>query len=182
LPLPERITSLPVVLRPFAPADAPQVTTLCGDRDVALMTELVAHPYLPGMAESWIASHARERDTGAAWNFAVTRAGDGLLVGAIGLRGGPGDAIGYWVGRSHWGLGYATAAVRAIIAVAFVRQERDELQATHLARNPASGRVMEKCGMTFARIERKSHRGGPEEEFCVRTITRERWSAFPVMP
>jgi RimJ/RimL family protein N-acetyltransferase len=170
--------SMPVVLRPFAPADAPRVTDLCGDRDVAQMTAVIAHPYLPGMAKAWIASHAQERDSGIGWNYAITRAEDEILVGAIGLRADGGDSFGFWVGRPFWGMGYATAAVRAIIAVAFARQDRDELQATHLARNLASGRVMEKCGMILARSERKAHRGGPVEEFCVRAITRERWSTF----
>ncbi len=173
---------MPVVLRQFTSADAPRVKDLCGDPDVALMTAVIPHPYLPGMAEAWMATHAQDRDTGTGWNYAVARVDDGLLVGAIGLRADAGDSFGYWIGRPYWGMGYATAAVRAIIAVAFARQDRDELQASHLARNPASGRVMEKCGMILARRERKSHRGGPVEEFCVRAITRERWSTFCAAP
>jgi RimJ/RimL family protein N-acetyltransferase len=180
LSLPARITSFPVVLRSFAPADAARVTELCGDREIAQMTALIPHPYLPGMAEAWIATHVQDRDAGTAWNYAITRAGDGLLVGAIGLSARPdaSDSFGYWVGRPFWGMGYATAASRAIVALAFTRQDRDELHATHLVRNPASGRVMEKCGMTLARHERKAHRGGPLEEFCVWSITRERWSTL----
>jgi RimJ/RimL family protein N-acetyltransferase len=184
LSLPARITSYPVVLRPFAAADAPRVTELCGDRDIAQMTAVIPHPYLSGMAEAWIATHAQERDAGTAWNYAITRADDGLLVGAIGLYARPdaSDSFGYWVGRPFWGMGYATAAGRAIVALAFTRQDRDELHATHLARNPASGRVMEKLGMTLARHERKPHRGGPVEEFRVWSITHERWSTLRRTP
>jgi RimJ/RimL family protein N-acetyltransferase len=102
---------------------------------------------------------------------------DGLLVGAIGMSASPGavDSFGYWIGRPFWRMGYATAAGRAIVAMAFARLDRDELHATHLTRNPASGRVMEKCGMTLVRRESKPHRGGPAE-VCVWSITRERWS------
>jgi ribosomal-protein-alanine N-acetyltransferase len=184
LSLPARITSFPVVLRPFAPVDAARVTELCGDREIARMTAVIAHPYLPGMAEAWIATHAQERDVETAWNFAITRVDDGLLVGAIGLFARPDarDSFGYWVGRPFWRMGYATAACRAIVALAFTRQDRDELHATHLARNPASGRVMEKCGLTLARHERKPHRGGPLEDFCVWSITREHWSTLRGTP
>ncbi len=182
--LPDRITSLPVVLRPFAAADAPRLALLCGDRDVAEMTAVIPHPYTVEMAEQWIAGHAAERAAGTGWNYAITRAGDGLLVGAMGVKASPGavDSFGYWIGRPFWRLGYATAAGRAILAVVFARLDTDEMHATHLTRNPASGRVMEKCGMLLVRREYKPHRGGPAEEFCVWSITRERWSMLRGTP
>jgi RimJ/RimL family protein N-acetyltransferase len=148
--LPERIASHPVVLRALVPADAPRVAELCGDWEVARMTALIPHPYPPAAAESWIAG-CREADAaGEPCTYAITRAADGLLVGAIGLAAPSkdGDSFGYWVGRPYWGNGYATAAARAVIALAFSRLDIDTLQAIHLARNPASGRVMAKCGMS----------------------------------
>jgi RimJ/RimL family protein N-acetyltransferase len=180
LTLPDRITSLPVVLRAFAPADAPRVAALCGDPAVALTTAAIPHPYPPDAAAAWIATHAEARAVGVAWTFAVTRADDDALVGAIDLRtaGDPDGNIGYWIGRQYWGLGYATTSVRALVAMAFLGLDADAFCATHLARNPASGRVLEKCGMQLARRERKPHRGGPDEDFCVWTIGRERWSSL----
>ena len=175
--MPERIASHPVVLRTFLPADAPRVVELCGDWEVAGMTALIPHPYLPGMAESFIAA-CREADAaGEPRTFAITRAGDGLLVGAIGLAAPShdGDSFGYWVGRPYWGNGYATAAARAVIALAFSRLGLDALHAVHLARNPASGRVLAKCGMAEVGREMRPHRGGPPEEFRVWSIDREAW-------
>lgn len=176
--LPERITSIPVVLRAFVPGDAARVAELCGDEAVALPTAAIPHPYPASAAAEWIASHRDAREAGSAWTYAITRTDDGALVGAIDLRAaaGPDGNLGYWVGRPYWGCGYATTAVRALLAMAFLGLELDALGATHLARNPASGRVLEKCGMTLARREQRSHRGGPAEVMCVWTITRERWS------
>lgn len=178
--LPERITSFPVVLRAFVPGDAACVTDLCSDAEVALLTAAIPHPYPPGAAAAWIASHGDAREAGSAWTYAITRLDDGAVVGAIEVRTetGPDGNLGYWIGRPYWGRGYATTAVRALLAMAFLGLESDELGATHLARNPASGRVLEKCGMALARRERRRHRGGAEEEMCVWTITRERWSAL----
>ena len=85
--LPERIASLPVVLRTLRLADAPRILELCDDWEVARMTALIPHPYLPGMAESWIAACSDTQATGTACTYAITRADDGLLVGAIGLDG-----------------------------------------------------------------------------------------------
>ena len=83
--LPERIASHPVVLRDFAFADAPRITEFCGDWEVARMTALIPHPYLPAMAESFIAGCHEAAATGGPRTFAITRAGDGLLVGAVAL-------------------------------------------------------------------------------------------------
>jgi RimJ/RimL family protein N-acetyltransferase len=177
LSLPERIASFPVVLRTLRLTDAPRILELCGDWEVARMTALIPHPYLPGMAESWIASCCNDEAIGATCTYAIIRADDGLLVGAIGLTAaadGP-DALGYWVGRPHWGRGYATAAARGIVALAFAQLDIDTVGAIHLARNPASGRVLAKCGMTKAGSELRPHRGGPPEEFRVWSIRREAW-------
>ena len=178
--LPERITSFPVVLRVFAPGDAARVTELCGDPDVALSTAEIPHPYPVGAASAWIATHRDAREAGTAWTYAITCGDDGALVGAIDLRPGidPTGNVGYWIGRPYWGRGYATTAVRALLAMAFLGVEIDVLGATHLVRNPASGRVLEKCGMSLVRRERRRHRDGPEEEMCVWSITREQWSAL----
>jgi [ribosomal protein S5]-alanine N-acetyltransferase len=174
--LPERVLAFPVALRPFARDDAPRVQVLAGERAVAETTALIPHPYPDGIAEAWIAAQAQDRAAGCEYTYAITLATDGLLVGAIGLRPSPTEqeSVGYWIGRAYWGRGYATAAARAVIALAFSLLDPDLLTASHLARNPASGRVLEKCGFKLLRTERRAHRGA-DESFCVRGLTRAAW-------
>jgi [ribosomal protein S5]-alanine N-acetyltransferase len=176
--LPERLLAGPVALRHFVAADAPRVQVLAGEREVAESTALIPHPYPEGAAAAWIATHEPARAAGAEYTYAITESGDDLLIGAIGLRPGPGEdeSFGYWVGRPYWNRGYATAAAQAIIVLAFELLDLDELTASHLARNVASGRVLEKCGMRLLRTETRDHRGGMPEEFCIRGITREGWA------
>jgi len=175
--LPERLLAGPVALRHFTAADAPRVQLLAGEREVAESTALIPHPYPDGAAAAWIATHGSARATGTEFTYAITESGEDVLIGAIGLRPGPSDheSFGYWIGRPYWNRGYATAAAQAIIVLAFEWLDLDELTASHLARNVASGRVMEKCGMRLLRTETRDHRGTPEE-FCVRGITREGWA------
>lgn len=175
--LPERLLAGPVVLRRFVTADAPRVELLAGDRLVAETTALIPHPYPEGAALEWIATHDVAAALGKEYTYAVTEP-DGLLLGAVGLRpdAGEHENIGYWIGRPYWGRGYATAAAQAIIALGFGLIDLEAITASHLARNPASGRVMEKCGMRLLRTGRRDHRGALEE-FCVRGITREAWEA-----
>ena len=56
--------------------------------------------------------------------------------------------IGYSFSRDYWNRGYATQALTAVIRTAFhFLPDLNRIEAQHDIRNPASGRVMEKCGM-----------------------------------
>src|SRR5438270_692390 len=81
---------------------------------------------------------------------------DGTLIGACGLelREGPAGPpeLGYWLGASYWGRGYATEAVRALIDHAFTDLEVEALQAGARVTNPASRRVLEKCGFQWTGV------------------------------
>lgn len=60
---------------------------------------------------------------------------------------GPHDAeVGYWVGRPWWNQGIATEALRLIIDYCFIEKGFHTLWADYRPDNPASGRVLQKCG------------------------------------
>ncbi|MDH4351518.1 MAG: GNAT family N-acetyltransferase, partial [Gemmatimonadota bacterium] len=80
-----------------------------------------------------------------------------VLVGAIGLILRPEHSraeLGYWIGRPFWGRGYATEAAGAMLRYGFETLGLRRLYACHFARNPASGRVLEKVGMRQEGIAR----------------------------
>lgn len=70
------------------------------------------------------------------------------LVGGMGLhRDDEGAAeLGYWIARPYWGLGFATEAGRAVVALAHGSLRLPRLVAGHFLDNPASGRVLRKLG------------------------------------
>jgi RimJ/RimL family protein N-acetyltransferase len=138
-----------LLLRPFTLADAPEVQRLAGDYAVAATT-LLPYPYPDGLAEAWIASLCEGAERGEAAAFAVTLAGTGGLIGGVRLQVDPDHArgeLGFWIAQACWGRGYATEAVRAVIGYGFSALGLHRVHAIHFSRNPASGRVMEKCGM-----------------------------------
>jgi len=174
--LPDRVSSHPVLLRTFTPADAPHVQALAADAEVAEPTASIPHPYPRGAAAAWIASHEADRERGAQYHYAIATADGATLVGAIALRP-VADAhgnVGYWIGRPYWGHGYATAATMAITALAFGYLDCEALSAWYLERNPASGRVLAKCGFTPLSTARREHRGRIEV-VCLLGITRDAW-------
>jgi len=78
---------------------------------------------------------------------------DAAPIGACGVEpreGGP--EIGYWLGVSYWGQGYATEAARALIDHAFGELQHETLQAGARVSNPASRRVLEKCGFQWTGV------------------------------
>src|SRR5581483_1624280 len=60
--------------------------------------------------------------------------------------------LGYWLGVSYWGRGLATEAVRAVIDHAFGELDHEVLQAGARVSNPASRRVLEKCGFQWTGV------------------------------
>jgi len=141
-----------LVLRPFTVADAPDVQRLAGEREVASTTLNIPHPYEAGMAEQWINTHHEVYERGEGVNFALVRRADHTLIGAIGLRLQPPHAraeLGYWLGVPFWRQGYCTEAAQAVVRYGFEVLRLHRIYATHVTRNPASGRVMQKLGMTY---------------------------------
>jgi len=59
--------------------------------------------------------------------------------------------LGYRLRPDAWGRGYATEGAAALLADALARPEVTRAYAHALLSNPASLRVMEKIGMTYAR-------------------------------
>ena len=67
-----------------------------------------------------------------------------LLI-AVTLCAVTGDQVGYWIGRVHWGRGYATSALRLLIELA-QRRGIPRLDAYVYPDNAASVRVLEHNG------------------------------------
>jgi len=57
--------------------------------------------------------------------------------------------IGYCIGRKWWNQGIVTEAFSAVIRFLFEEVKVNRIDARHDTNNPASGRVMEKCGLKY---------------------------------
>lgn len=54
--------------------------------------------------------------------------------------------VGYWIARPYWGLGLCTEALRLVVDHCFNVKGFATLWGCYFPDNPASGRVMQKCG------------------------------------
>lgn len=146
------LTTPRLILRPFQLADAKEVQRLAGDYAIAKTTLNVPHPYEDGMAETWIQAQQQEFENGTHVVFAITHRVQHYLIGAIGLSNIKKEfdtaELGYWIGVPHWNNGYGTEATAAIIKYGFTDLNLNRIYAHHFQQNPASGRIMQKVGMT----------------------------------
>jgi ribosomal-protein-alanine N-acetyltransferase len=120
------------------------------------LAHLFPRPYLDAHAEAWV-SHLCALARPTQWAIEV----DGQLAGGIGVDPGEGifaksAQIGYWLGEAYWGRGIATAALRTVAPHAMSRLGLVRLEARVFAWNPASMRVLEKCGFEREGVLRRS--------------------------
>ena len=140
-----------LLLRQFQLSDATDVQRLAGVKEVAVGTFL-PHPYTNGTAEQWITSQQQDFKAGTLVNFAIVLPTDHVLIGSIGLDIAAGHQharMGYWLGVPYWNHGYGTEAVSAVLAYGFNQRHLHRIYAPHFLNNPASGRVLQKVGMTY---------------------------------
>jgi RimJ/RimL family protein N-acetyltransferase len=162
-----------LVLRAARLEDAKRVAALVNDRRIAENTARIPHPYTVDDATEWIRAALSQPAT----SYVITIAGE--VIGACGLdmppprpplsptfpspaRGGglgraaaegkQGAELGYWIGVPFWGCGYATEAARGLIDHAFGDLGYEVLTASARVSNPASRRVLEKCGFQWTGV------------------------------
>jgi RimJ/RimL family protein N-acetyltransferase len=139
-----------LVLRAPRLADAKAIVTLIGDRRVAENLSRVPHPYRLADAEEFIAT---ANGAPSELNFLITTPDGDVLGGCgIGVRREPEPEIGYWLGVPFWGSGYATEAVRAVLDHVFTDLGHETILGAARVSNPASRRVLEKCGFQWTGV------------------------------
>jgi RimJ/RimL family protein N-acetyltransferase len=142
------INAGPLILRPWRFSDADAIVRHANNRKIWLnLRDRFPHPYTEADAHAWLA--LRAADSGHPHGFAIEFEGE--AIGGIGLEflsdvHRKSAELGYWLGESMWGRGFATLAVRAITDYAFATFELHRVQAMVFQWNPASARVLEKAG------------------------------------
>src|SRR5687767_6404699 len=176
---PPTLTTEHLILRPYELSDARAVQQMVSDRDVAATTFSVPHPYPEGGAEEWIKKQPAAFDSGQRVTLAITLRKEKTLVGSINLRITPWNRraeMGYLIGKPHWGKGYATEAAEAMLRYGFETLDLSNVYAHHMTINPASGRVLEKIGMTKeANRKQQIMKWGEPREIVFYGVTRQAW-------
>ncbi len=148
-----------LILRPLTADDADDVFEWVGDP--------VVNRYMPyklydnaEQVKDWISTIKEEYNH---FGFQLRTSGKVIGSGDVGFdpeRGAYG--LGYNLNRAFWGEGYATEASRAMIQWAHETLGACCFTACHALANPASGRVIQKCGFKFENYGQYSRFDGSE--------------------
>lgn len=138
-----------LILRPLTLDDAEACFVWHSDERV---NKFMSYPLITDIEETkrWLSTL---NDEGAEYTWGFVLKENNLLVGngAIGenfyMKGYWG--IGYNLRYDYWNKGITTEAMRAIIDYVHRELGVNKICSDHAVDNPASGKVMEKCGLKF---------------------------------
>ncbi len=137
-----------VEIRQFRSGDERDLVLHANDYEVvATLRDAFPHPYTYLDATQWI--EASQKDTEGSIRRAIVL--NDRLIGAIGaLRDSDvhrfNAEVGYWLGKSHWGRGYATQALQSFVPWLFAHTDLNRLYAGVFGFNQPSMRVLIKAG------------------------------------
>ena len=138
-----------LILRPYGQSDAPYIVALLDDPVMADFLMVTPQPFVEFDARQLVKAAWRRLTTGRGFDLMITAKDGGAPVGGVGVGlhdDGTRAELGFWIGRDHWGHGYATEAASCMVNFARDALGVDRITATAAEGNAASCRVLDKLG------------------------------------
>ncbi len=163
-----------VYLESLSESDAGELARNANDYEIAYNAASIGafpYPYSIEDAHAFIESAERSLADRTGYHFGVHLSDSGALIGAAGVLSVDSAAkncsVGYWLGKEHWGKGYAKEAVMLLSAFSFKNADASTVNADVFGFNSRSVSMLGSIG--FVRDpsfkEMKAHYAGYAEEF-----------------
>ena len=145
----ERLETARLVLRAPEPEDADAIFAYASDPKVTRFLSWPRHTSIDA-TKAFLAHAAAEWARSPVGPLVIVARAGGEVIGSTGLGfDTPSRATtGYVLARPHWGKGFASEALAAVVELA-AREGVQQLDALCHVDHPASARVLERCGFTF---------------------------------
>ena len=138
-----------ILLRPWRESDAEALFKYASDPDVGPRAGWLPHKSV----EESLQIIKTVFNTPTMWAVELKETGE--AIGCVGYLAASASnlkisddqcEVGYWIGKPYWGKGICTEALRLVIDYCFNVKHFTTLWGDYFPGNPASGRVMTKCG------------------------------------
>ena len=168
-----------LILRPFVLADAENMYgNWASDSQVTRYVTWDPHESLFD-TETILTAWCSLYNNPTVYNWAIELRETGEAIGNISVvnRSDRDEycEIGYCLSSRYWRQGIMPEAASTVIRFLLTEVGYHRVEARHDSRNPASGRVMQKCGMIYEGTLRDRHRDktGEFSDLCFYGITRD---------
>lgn len=160
-------------LRPLQKSDAGLIELYASDKRIARSTTSIPHPLPPGTTDAYIARVTADDRNEDVWALDGNAHGHAELLGVVGLLDIDGNQseIGYWIAPAFWNTGYASEAIKALLA--HNPRDRKSIFAEVFQDNPASARVLTNAGFEYI--------GDAETHSVARGANVETWTYIKKM-
>ncbi|MFT8887393.1 MAG: GNAT family N-acetyltransferase [Ethanoligenens sp.] len=172
-----------LLLRKFVVEDAPDMFQhWAGNEQVTRYLTWAPHENVEVTRER-ISEWQQQYGNPAVYHWAIALRETGSVIGSISVQAirqqNRSCELGYCLGNTFWNKGYMTEAMRAVLKLLFEKVGLHRVQALHHFDNPASGRVMEKVGMTLEGALRDFGRYADGTWYSLRiySILEDEWAA-----
>jgi len=143
----ERLETERLILRKARKDDAPDMLEYAADEDTVRYLDWAGAKTVDEVVTGIIYFHWSKPGV-----WAIELKETKKCIGAIDIRIEPEHdktGFGYVLNREYWNKGYMTEVLSAIMRLCFENLDLNRVEAFHYIGNEASGKVMQKCGMTF---------------------------------
>ncbi len=175
-----------LLLRPYRVGDAEEMfNNWAGDPEVTRTLMWQTHPdvsHTRRLLFDWVRAYG----SGQSYHWAIQK--DGELVGDIAVMRWSGRdldcEIGYCLSRRFWSQGIMTEALRRVMVFLFTQVGFRRIILRHDAKNPASGRVMQKAGLKPEGVHREAliRKDGSFADVPQYAALRDEWLAEQGIP
>jgi len=145
-----------MILRPLSVNDAPDIfERWTSDERVSKYMKWCTHNNVEETKE-WLAMEETSIDSEHIYQWGFELKENHSLFGCGGVNYNQTEGVfelGYNIMHKYWNQGYTTEAAKAILEFAHLQLGECEFIAAHAIENPASGRVMGKCGFKYENNE-----------------------------
>ena len=176
--LPE-IASQRLLLRKMTMADAQDIFDYSSDPEVSRHVLWEAHRSIHD-SRAYLRYILRQYRNAEPSSWGIVLKQTNRLIGTIGYmwwnQENHSAEVGYSLARAQWNRGLMTEALFAVLRFGFDEMRLNRIEAQHEVDNPASGRVMEKCGMRQEGILRgRLYNKGRYVDVALYAILAEEW-------
>lgn len=149
-----------IILRKLKPSDCKDIYQNVKDREIAMWTLNIPHPYPKNGAPKFIRNENYKIKERTGYTLGIVFKKENKVVGLISLLNinhkNKNAELGYWIGKKYWGLGLMNEAVKLILNFTFKKIKLHRIYANLFEENIASMKVLRKAGFKLEGRERES--------------------------